>query len=150
MKSILKKKIPTQAKTEKIARKFYDDFLAQETNVTLFLEGGLGVGKTLFIRTLLKHAGVQGEIPSPTYTLVQEYDTKTQHFAHFDFYRLTNPQEFFARGFDEIAELEGIKCVEWPDKISLDMQPGFVGPRYTIQLSHGIGVGMRKINIYKS
>lgn len=147
MKSILKKKITHLGETQKIAHQFYDEFLTEQQNVTLFFEGGLGVGKTFFIRELIKKSGFDDKIASPTYTYIQEYDTPHHHFAHFDFYRLHDPQEFFARGFDEIVQMEGIKCVEWPEKINDSIKKGFSGTHYTLQLSHGIGVGMREIQI---
>ena len=148
MKSIFKKSIPNQETTEKLAQKFYDEYLKNETNATIFFEGGLGVGKTLIIRTILRQAGIKKEIPSPTYTFVQEYDTPQQHFAHFDFYRFQDPQDFFTHGFDEIAESKNtIKFVEWPEKITPQIQKGFIGKKYIIQIKHGIGVGMREIKV---
>lgn len=148
MKCILDKNIPNQQATEKFAKEFYATYLKNTTNAVVFLEGGLGAGKTFIIRTILRTAGIKEEIPSPTYTFLQEYDSDSQHFAHFDLYRLKDPQEFFARGFDEIAaDNHSIKFVEWPDKITQDTQDGFAGTHLVIQIKHGVGVGMRKVKI---
>ena len=66
---------------------------------------------------------------------------------NLDFYRFNNPKEFFARGFDEIAESQMIKLVEWPEKLTPEIKKGFTGEKFVIKISHGIGVGMRKIRI---
>lgn len=147
MKSIFQKKVTTSQDTQRTAQRFYDTYLKDIQDATLFFEGGLGVGKTLFIRSILQQAGITQDIPSPTYTILQEYDTEHQHFLHFDFYRLSHPDDFFARGFDEIVAQPNIACVEWPEKITPQIQKGFSGTHYTIRMTHGIGVGMRTIDV---
>ncbi len=147
MKSIFKKNISNLQDTEKQAQKFYRDFLSKETQATLFLEGGLGAGKTFFVQCMLKEAGVTDPVTSPTYTLIQEYNTPTQHFSHFDLYRLKSPQEFMERGFQDIAEQDGIKFVEWPEKITPEMKQLFSGTHFVILLKHGIGVSMRTLEV---
>lgn len=151
MKSILKKNIPRESETQKIAQDFYEEYLKNVSGGTVFFEGGLGSGKTVMIKSLLRKAGISENIPSPTYTIVQEYQTPSQNFAHFDFYRLSDPSEFFARGMEEIAENpQIIKLVEWPGKLSPSIKKIFTPPRYTIQINHGIGVGMRTLKILSS
>lgn len=147
MKSILKKRISNTAETEKHAHFFYSNYLSKSPQATLFIEGGLGVGKTFFIQCLLKAAGYTGTVSSPTYTLVQEYETDSHSFSHFDFYRLKSPDEFFSRGFQDLAQPNRITCIEWPEKITDDIKHLFAKPTYTIILEHGIGVSMRTLNI---
>jgi len=158
MKLILKKNIPNLQASRQFAQEFYRDFLASEQNFTVFFEGGLGAGKTFLIREMLREAGVKDKISSPTYIFLNEYSVphlnplpkgeKVQHFAHFDFYRFSDPAEFFARGFGEIAEEGKIsKFVEWPEKISSEAEKSFSGKRFTIIISHGVGVGMREVRV---
>jgi tRNA threonylcarbamoyl adenosine modification protein YjeE len=153
MKTILQKSIPNQEATAKFAVDFCQEYLDQkgEENFTVFFEGGLGVGKTVLIREILKYFGVEDEIPSPTYILVNQYQTEQRNFAHFDLYRLKNPAEFFERGLNDIAEDKTIcKLLEWPDKIDPQTRNSFSGKHFTIKIDHGVGVSMRKIRLLGS
>jgi tRNA threonylcarbamoyladenosine biosynthesis protein TsaE len=86
------------------------------------LYGDLGVGKTSFTRFLLQALGVQGRIKSPTYTLVESYETFHQGQAlsiwHMDFYRLSDPYEWEDAGFRDIFSAPGLKIYEWPERVS--------------------------------
>ncbi|MCF7830945.1 tRNA (adenosine(37)-N6)-threonylcarbamoyltransferase complex ATPase subunit type 1 TsaE [Candidatus Gracilibacteria bacterium] len=145
MKTILKKEILDLSGTKQFATDIFD-ILSTEKEFTVFLEGGLGAGKTVLIRELLGLFGIEKEITSPTYIFVNEYQTDQRNFAHFDFYRLPRTEEFFARGFSDIAEDSSIsKFVEWPDKISEQAKRGFSGKKFTIVIDYGQGAGMRKM-----
>jgi tRNA threonylcarbamoyladenosine biosynthesis protein TsaE len=89
--------------------------LARAGDVIL-LEGGLGSGKTSFARGFLRALGIDEEVPSPTFTLVQAYDTRKGPVWHFDLYRLRQPQEALELGFEE-AHAEAILLVEWPERL---------------------------------
>ena len=80
------------------------------------LHGSLGAGKTTFVRHLLGELGVKGRVKSPTYTIMESYDASGFSAAHFDFYRLNDPQEFEDAGLREVFANPGLKLVEWPDK----------------------------------
>jgi N-acetylmuramate 1-kinase len=81
------------------------------------LSGDLGAGKTALARMILRHmtGDPDLEAPSPTFTLIQGYDTPRGSVIHADFYRITHPDELIGLGFDE--EIEGrIALIEWPER----------------------------------
>lgn len=81
------------------------------------LWGDLGTGKTRFARGFIAALSGDGEeVPSPTFTLVQIYDTPSGTIWHFDLYRLEAPEEALELGLDE-ALAEGISLIEWPDRL---------------------------------
>lgn len=79
------------------------------------LVGDLGAGKSTFARYFLQALGHAGEVPSPTYTLVQTYEGTRFPVAHVDCYRMKNPEELDGLGLEEYRAF-GILLVEWPDK----------------------------------
>lgn len=84
----------------------------------ILLNGDLGSGKSVFARGVIRAFGVKKQIPSPTFTIVNEYDTDFCKLYHFDMYRLEEVEEAIAIGVDEIfADNESIKLVEWPEKV---------------------------------
>ena len=102
---------------------------------TVLLEGPLGAGKTHLARSLiraLQGPGSHEDIPSPTFTLVQTYDSPVGEIWHADLYRLTDPDEIFELGLEGAMET-AICLVEWPDRMGDDT------PRSALwlTLSHG-------------
>lgn len=87
-----------------------------QQNLIIELHGTLGAGKTTFARYFLQALGVTGRIKSPSYTVVESYDTGQQSLWHFDFYRFDDPQEWEDAGLRDIFAGPGIKLVEWPEK----------------------------------
>ena len=80
------------------------------------LSGDLGSGKTKFTQGILKHFGLEDEISSPTFTIVNEYHKDKTNIYHFDVYRLTDSDEFYAIGGDEYLN-NGICIIEWGEII---------------------------------
>ena len=84
--------------------------------MVVWLEGDLGAGKTTLVRGLLRAAGDNGPVKSPTYTLVEVHVVSGLNFYHFDFYRFNQAEEYLDAGLDEYFSGSGICLVEWPDK----------------------------------
>ena len=82
------------------------------------LEGGLGAGKTTLARAILRAASGDPAliVPSPTFTLVEVYETGRGSFWHFDLYRLEEPEQVFELGWEE-ARIDGVALVEWADRL---------------------------------
>lgn len=82
------------------------------------LKGELGAGKTTLARAILRAAAEDAQliVPSPTFTLVEVYETPRGSFWHFDLYRLETPEQVFELGWEE-ALAEGISLVEWPERL---------------------------------
>ena len=82
----------------------------------IILSGELGCGKTKFTEGILKYYGLENEISSPTFTIVNEYNAKDVNIYHFDVYRLEDVEEFYAIGGEEYF-LNGICVIEWGEMI---------------------------------
>jgi tRNA threonylcarbamoyladenosine biosynthesis protein TsaE len=107
------------------------------------LTGDLGAGKTSFARALIRALsgpeGSEREVPSPTFTLVQSYETPAGRIHHFDLYRIRSPDELTEIGWDE-ALADGIVLVEWPDRAGALLP----GDRLDIVLGFGDGPETRR------
>lgn len=85
--------------------------------MTVLLEGPVGAGKSHIARAAIRaRAGAETEVPSPTFTLVQTYDTPGAEVWHADLYRLTDPSEVEELGLTEAME-HAIVLIEWPDRL---------------------------------
>jgi len=90
----------------------------------VLLFGGLGSGKTAFVRGLLEGVGgAPEELSSPTFTLMQEYDGEPR-ILHVDLYRLTAP-EIDDLGLDEMMSGSGLVAVEWADRLTTEIPEAF-------------------------
>jgi tRNA threonylcarbamoyladenosine biosynthesis protein TsaE len=78
------------------------------------LNGELGAGKSTFARALIRAAGHQGVVPSPTYTLVEPYKLASGNIYHIDLYRVSDEEELHYLGWDELDD--GLCLVEWAER----------------------------------
>lgn len=90
-----------------------------QPKMLLTLSGDIGAGKTTVVRALLRSLGVDGAIKSPTFSLVESYDIGTQHFHHFDLYRIIEETELEFLGFRDYFQSDAICCIEWPERMNL-------------------------------
>jgi tRNA threonylcarbamoyladenosine biosynthesis protein TsaE len=79
------------------------------------LSGGLGVGKTTFVRHLLAALGHEGEVPSPSFAIVQPYEHMMLAVYHADLYRIEDPAELAEIGLDSVGD-DTVLVVEWPER----------------------------------
>ena len=86
-------------------------------NVVAFF-GPMGAGKTTLIREICAQLGSTDTVTSPTFALINRYDTAEGNpIFHFDFYRIERPEEAFDMGYEEYFYSDGLCLVEWPEKV---------------------------------
>ena len=94
------------------------EIIASAENKTLLFFGEMGVGKTTLIKEICKKLGVTDSISSPTFSLVNEYETsKKEKVFHFDFYRITDEGEALDMGIEEYFDNNDWCLIEWPKNI---------------------------------
>lgn len=87
--------------------------------------GKMGAGKTTFIKAICKELGVDDEVTSPTFSIVNEYrsDTTAELVYHFDFYRIKKLEEVYDMGFEDYFYSGAVCLIEWPELIE-ELLPG--------------------------
>ena len=109
---------------EEVARKV----VSSNPNKVILFNGEMGVGKTTFIKALCKELGVHEATSSPTFSLVNEYETdKGELIYHFDVYRLKSENEAYDMGMDEYLYSGAWNFIEWAEKI-----PSLIPDEHTV------------------
>jgi len=106
--------LPNPAATDELGRRLAAILRAGDV---VALEGPLGSGKTALARAAIRAlTGPEEDVPSPTFTLVQSYESEQGPLYHFDLYRLEAPDQAVELGIDD-AFADGISLVEWPERL---------------------------------
>ena len=93
-------------------------FLDSKPNKVVLFNGLMGAGKTTFIKAICKNLGVEDMTSSPTFSLVNEYETRQgQRVYHFDLYRINSEIEALDMGIDDYLYSGNWCFIEWPEKI---------------------------------
>ena len=111
--------------------------------IVIVLTGDLGSGKTKLTEGILTYFGLENEISSPTFTIVNEYYTENLNLYHFDVYRLSDIDEFYAIGGEEYFE-KGASIIEWGELIEEALPHDYVKINFSRDLENE---NLRKINI---
>lgn len=109
------------------------------------LDGDLGVGKTVFTKGFACGLGIDEPVSSPTFTILQEYESGRLPLYHFDVYRIADVEEMDEIGFDDYIEGDGVCLIEWANLIKeiLPKDPIFI----SIEKDLEKGFDYRKITI---
>lgn len=108
--------------TKQFAKNFAKDLKQGDIIV---LSGELGSGKTKFTEGILSYFGLENEISSPTFTVVNEYHKGDIHIYHFDIYRLEGIDEFYAIGGEDYFN-DGICIIEWGEMLEPILPKGYI------------------------
>lgn len=115
--TFLDRTLPDPDSTAALAARFA---LILKPGDVLLLEGHIGAGKTHFARNLVQSLqDVPEDVPSPTFTLIQSYETSKGEVLHADLYRLSGPEELDELGLTDALEA-AICLIEWPDRLGTD------------------------------
>ena len=109
------------------------------------LNGDLGVGKTVFTKGVAEGLGVIDNVNSPTFTIVQVYESGRLPFYHFDVYRIGDIEEMDEIGYEDYFYGDGVCIIEWADRIS-ELIPQNA-KKITIEKNLEIGLYYRKITL---
>ena len=91
--------------------------ITKATHKTLLFNGEMGAGKTTLIKAICDYLGVEDNVTSPSFSLVNEYQGSKDVIYHFDFYRINNEDEAYAIGFEEYEYTGDWLFIEWSEKI---------------------------------
>ena len=135
-----------EKETEDKAKNFASLIKGFKYSLLINLIGNLGAGKTTFVRGLIQELGFDEFVKSPTFTIVESYESDNLKVFHFDLYRIEDDKELQAIGVEDyLTEENAITLVEWPEK----SKRYFNNPDYIIELNHCDNDEKRLINIIK-
>ena len=111
------------AETQQIARELAAQL--HDGDVIAFT-GGLGMGKTAFTHGLAQGLGIEAEVTSPTFALVNEYRGRERTLYHFDMYRVEGFDDLYSTGFFDYLDQGGILAIEWSENIAGALPDGAI------------------------
>lgn len=126
--------IPSLDKIADAAREFVEQI--GDKRVFAFY-GGMGAGKTTFIKAVCEQLGVKDAVTSPTFAIVNEYASDSGPVYHFDFYRIKNLGEVMDLGFEDYAYSGNFCLMEWPELIE-DLLPDNTVNVHIAETSNGM------------
>ena len=109
------------------------------------LTGDLGTGKTHITKGIAKGLGINDNITSPTFTIVNEYDSGRLKLNHFDVYRVSDPDEIYAIGFDDYIFSDAVSVIEWANYIEEILPEDLL--HIKIEKDFALGEDYRKITL---
>ena len=109
----------------------------------LAYRGDLGAGKTAFARGVLRGLGYIGRVTSPTFAIANEYDAPGALVAHFDMYRILDPEALFELGFEEYLDGSRILLIEWSENVR-EVLPEELK---TVRIVYGAEEGTREVTL---
>lgn len=127
------------AQTETFAASFAPRLRAGDV---VALYGGLGVGKTAFVRGLAQGLGTTSEVSSPTFALVHEYDGRLP-VAHFDMYRIRTEDDLYSTGFYDYLDSGCVLVIEWAENV----EPYLQSVAYRVRIERGCDENERTLTI---
>ena len=110
---MIKLKSCSLSETENIAQNIAKNLVGNEI-IAFF--GDLGVGKTAFIRGIAQYFNIENEVSSPTFSIINEYQTDKFTIYHFDMYRVNTPEDLESTGFFDYID-SGVMLIEWSENI---------------------------------
>ena len=126
---------------------------ACEHGGVITLSGELGTGKTTLVRGALEAEAVVGGVRSPTYTLIEYYPLSRFAVAHFDLYRLADPEELEYLGFRDYLNQQTLCLIEWPERargylhaIDLEIKLEYVAQGRRVELAAGTAWGQQLVS----
>ena len=125
--------------TEAFAASFADRL---QRGDVIALYGGLGVGKTAFVRGLARGLGTTSEVSSPTFALVHEYDGRLP-VAHFDMYRIHTMDDLYSTGFFDYLDSGCVLVIEWSENLEHYLPDGII----RIRIARGDAENERTLTI---
>lgn len=135
--------------TRLIAKKLAQDI--KDNNVTICLNGDLGTGKTTFSRYLIHSlipSKMKDDIPSPTFTLLQIYESKERSVYHYDFYRLNKIDELIELNYSE-SITSNICIIEWANKFKKALPSNRIDVNFEIKPNNSRLIKFNLVGSYK-
>lgn len=112
--------------TEALPQAAHDFIAAMDDRTVYAFRGEMGAGKTTFIKAICTELGVEDEVNSPTFAIVNEYRSATAELIyHFDCYRIKKEEEALDMGFEDYMDSGALCFIEWPENVE-ELLPGDV------------------------